>query len=89
MYTVNLYLKVRLACRAGMSQRKAARHFNVSRDSVAKMLAMSAPPGDRRQKPIKRPKVDGDHETYRKHVNAHFHSSVPPPRCSGLVPAIL
>jgi len=56
---VDLYLKVRLACAEGMSQREAARHFNISRDSVAKMLAFSAPPGYRRQKPIKRPKLDG------------------------------
>jgi transposase len=56
---VDLYLKVRLACGEGMSQREAARHFNISRDSVAKMLAFSVPPGYRRQKPIKRPKLDG------------------------------
>ena len=56
---MDLYLKVRLACGEGMSQREAARHFNISRDSVAKMLAFSVPPGYRRQKPIKRPKLDG------------------------------
>lgn len=74
---MDLYLKVRLACGEGMSQREAARHFNISRDSVAKMLAFSVPPGYRRQKPIKRPKLDGfteiidawldgDRETHRK-----------------------
>ncbi|PHP26273.1 helix-turn-helix domain-containing protein, partial [Limimaricola cinnabarinus] len=42
---MDLYRKVRLACAEGMSQRKAARHFNISRDSVAKMMAFSAPPG--------------------------------------------
>ena len=56
---MDLYLKVRLACGEGMSQREAARHFNISRDSVRKMLAFSVPPGYRRQKPIKRPKLDG------------------------------
>jgi transposase len=56
---VDLYVKVRLACADGMSQREAARHFNISRDSVRKMLAFSVPPGYRRRKPIRRPKLDG------------------------------
>jgi transposase len=56
---VELYLKVRLACAEGMGQREAARHFNISRESVRKMLAFSVPPGYRRHKPIKRPKLDG------------------------------
>nr|WP_263289455.1 IS21 family transposase [Tateyamaria pelophila] len=42
-----------------MSQRELARHFNISRDSVRKMLAFSSPPGYRRTKAIKRPKLDG------------------------------
>ncbi|WP_254696969.1 helix-turn-helix domain-containing protein [Octadecabacter sp. SW4] len=36
---MELYLKVRLARSEGMSQRDLARHFNISRDSVRKMLA--------------------------------------------------
>jgi transposase len=56
---VDLYLKVRLACSEGMSQREAAKHFNLSRDSVRKMLSFSVPPGYRRQAAIKRPKLDG------------------------------
>ena len=48
IYTVELYLKVRLACADGMSKRAAARHFNISRDTVEKMLAFSVPPGYRR-----------------------------------------
>jgi len=56
---VDLYRKVRLACAEGMSQREAARHFGISRDSVQKMLAYSVPPGYRRTAPIKRPKLDG------------------------------
>jgi transposase len=40
-----MYREVRLACAEGMSQREAARHFNISRDSVRKMLAFSVPPG--------------------------------------------
>ncbi|QPZ93255.1 IS21 family transposase [Thioclava electrotropha] len=59
MFTVDLYRKVRLACAEGMSQREAARHFGISRDSVQKMLAYSVPPGYRRKAPIKRPKLDG------------------------------
>jgi transposase len=58
IYTVELYLKVRLACSEGMSRRQAAKHFNISRDSVAKMMAYSTPPGYQRQSPIRRPKLD-------------------------------
>jgi transposase len=54
-----LYRKVRLACADGMSARAAARHFNISRDTVEKALAFSIPPGYRRTAPIKRPKLDG------------------------------
>ncbi len=56
---MDMYRKVRLACAGGMSQREAARHFNISRDSVAKMMAFSVPPGYRRQAAVKRPKLDG------------------------------
>ena len=56
---MELYRKVRLACAEGMSQREAARHFGISRDSVCKMLAFSVPPGYRRTAPVKRPKLDG------------------------------
>lgn len=56
---MDMYRKVRLACAEGMSQREAARYFNMSRDSVAKMMAFSAPPGYRRQLAVKRPKLDG------------------------------
>jgi transposase len=55
---VELYRKVRLACRDGMSERAAARHFGVSRQSVRKMLQFSVPPGYRRTAPVRRPKLD-------------------------------
>ncbi|MBC7147631.1 IS21 family transposase (plasmid) [Sulfitobacter pontiacus] len=59
MYTVDLYLKVRQAhFQDGLSGRQIARDFGVSRDSVAKMLAYSEPPGYRRTAPIRRPKLD-------------------------------
>lgn len=58
IYTVELYLRVRLACSEGMSRRQAAKHFNISRDSVSKMLSYSTPPGYQRQSPIRRPKLD-------------------------------
>jgi hypothetical protein len=77
IFTVDLYRKVRLACAEGMSQREATRHFNISRDSVSKMMAFSVPPGYRRTAPVKRPKLDaftgiidgwleGDREVHRK-----------------------
>ncbi len=59
IFTVDLYRKVRLACAEGMSQREAARHFGISRDSVRKMLSFSVPPGYRRRAEIRRPKLDG------------------------------
>ena len=55
---MELYLRVRLACANGMSGRQAARHFNISRESVRKILSYSEPPGYRRQKPVRRPKLD-------------------------------
>src|SRR3546814_104902 len=58
IYTVELYREVRVACGNGMTQREAARHFNISRDSVRKMLSYSTPPGYRRQAPVRRPKLD-------------------------------
>ena len=59
MHTVELYRKVRLACRDGMSERAAGRHFGISRESVKKMLCFSVPPGYRRTAPVRRPKLDG------------------------------
>ena len=56
---MELYRKVRLACRDGMSERAAARHFGISRESVRKMLEFSFPPGYRRTAPVRRPKLDG------------------------------
>ena len=56
---MELNRKVRLACREGMSERAAARHFGVSRESVRKMLEFSVPPGYRRTAPVRRPKLDG------------------------------
>ena len=38
---MDLHQKARLACAEGMSQREAARHFNISRDRVSKMMAFS------------------------------------------------
>lgn len=56
---MELYLKVRQAhFQDGLSGRKIARDFGISRDSVSKMLAYSEPPGYRRTAPIKRPKLD-------------------------------
>ena len=42
-----------------MSERAAARHFGVSRESVRNMLEFSVPPGYRRTAPVRRPKLDG------------------------------
>ncbi|SEO43058.1 helix-turn-helix, Psq domain [Paracoccus alcaliphilus] len=55
---MELYLRVRQACATGMSQRQAATAFNISRDTVAKMMMFSVPPGYRRTADVKRPKLD-------------------------------
>jgi transposase len=41
-----------------MSQREAAKTFNISRDTVRKMMSFSVPPGYRRQARVRRPKLD-------------------------------
>ena len=56
---MELYRKVRLACRDGMSAREAARQFGISRESVTKMMSFSVPPGYRRTAPVRRPKLEG------------------------------
>ena len=56
---MELYRKVRLAVREGMSERAAAAHFGIARESVRKMLRFSVPPGYRRMARVRRPKLDG------------------------------
>ncbi len=59
MYDVGLYGKVRLAChRDGMSARRAALHFGINRRTVDKILKHSVPPGYRRTRAPRRPKLD-------------------------------
>ncbi len=59
MYRVDLYARVRRACRVnGMSTREASRAFGVDRKTVRKMLSFSVPPGYRRSAPPRRPKLD-------------------------------
>ena len=46
MYRVDLYARVRRACRVeGMSTREASRVFGLDRKTVRKMLSFSVPPG--------------------------------------------
>ena len=57
MYTVDLYLRVRLACHVdGLSQREAASRFGIARDGEED-AGHSEPPGYRRRQPPKRPKL--------------------------------
>ena len=58
MYRVDLYARVRRARRVeGMSTREASRVFGLDRKTVRKMLSFSVPPGYRRDKPTRRPKL--------------------------------
>jgi transposase len=60
MKRVELYGRVRHAVIVqGMSRRQTARVFGVDRRTVDKMVAFSVPPGYRRTKPVKCPKLDG------------------------------
>ncbi|HEX7565741.1 MAG TPA: IS21 family transposase [Bradyrhizobium sp.] len=59
MKVVELYGRVRFAVqREGLSNREAARRFGIDPRTVAKMLLFSVPPGYRRSRPPKRPKLD-------------------------------
>ena len=59
MYRVDLYARVRHACRIKkMSVHEASRVFGVDRKTVRKMLSFSVPPGYRRSAPPRRPKLD-------------------------------
>ena len=58
MYRVEMYARVRRACRVeGMSTREASRVFGLDRKTVRKMLSFSVPPGYRRSAPPRRPKL--------------------------------
>ena len=60
MYGVELYAAVRLAVvDEGLSHHEAGRRFGIDRRTVKKILSYSAPPGYRRTKPVRRPKLDG------------------------------
>ena len=58
MKTVELYARVRRAVLVeGKSRRAVAREFGLARKTIGKMLEYSLPPGYRRQKPVRRPKL--------------------------------
>ena len=67
MYRVEMYARVRRACRVeGMSTREASRVFGLDRKTVRKMLSFSVPPGYRRGKPptaAEAGSVHGDHRS--------------------------
>ena len=59
MYRVDLYARVRRACRVdGMSVHEASRVFGLDRKTVRKMLKFSVPPSYRRRSSPRRPKLD-------------------------------
>ena len=60
MYGVEFHAAVRLAVvDEGLSHREASRRFGVGRRTIRKMLSHSAPPGYRRTKSVRCPKLDG------------------------------
>ena len=59
MYKVELYGRVRRDVQVeGKSERQVAREYGLARETVRKMMKYPAPPGYRRQQPVKRPKLD-------------------------------
>ena len=55
---MEVYARVRRAVQVdGVSVRRAAREFGLSRKTIRKMLAFSVPPGYQRKKPVARPKL--------------------------------
>ena len=59
MYRVELYVQVRRSVYVeGLSEREAARRFGIARETVRKMLRYRIPPGYRRNKPVRRPKLE-------------------------------
>ena len=56
---MELYAEVRRSVYVeGLSERAAARRFGLARETVRKMLRYRLPPGYRRVKPVRRPKLD-------------------------------
>ena len=56
---MELYAQVRRSVYVeGLSEREAARRFGLARETVRKMLRYATPPGYRRSKPVRRPKLD-------------------------------
>ena len=56
---MEIYGRIRRAVLVeGKSERTVAREFGVARETVRKMLRYAVPPGYRRQRPARRPKLD-------------------------------
>ena len=90
MYRVEMYARVRRACRVeGMSTREASRVFGLDRKTVRKMLSFSVPPEYRRSTPRRRPKLDAfrgiidrileDDRTSHHKQTAHGEAHLRPP----------
>jgi len=78
MFTVELYAKIRRAVMVdGLSRREASRRFGIHRNTIAKMLQFSIPPGyRRRERPVSKKLgayilwidavLDGDRSVHKK-----------------------
>jgi transposase len=70
MYRVELYAQVRRSVIVeGLSEREAVKRFGLARETVRKMLRYRIPPGYRRSKPVRRPKLE-IHAAHGRHVLA-------------------
>ena len=90
---MELYAAVRLAVvEEGLSHREAGRRFGIDRRAVKKMSGYSVPPGYRRTKPVRRPKLDvqtnvpnikPNSNLYRAHVLGRPFNPLIAPRLRG------
>ena len=65
---MEIYARVRRAVLVeGKSRRAVAREFGLARKTISKMLEYSLPPGYRRQKPVRRPKLAAVARRDRRH----------------------
>ena len=90
MYRVELYAQVRRSVIVeGLSEREAVKRFGLARETVRKMLRYRIPPGYRRNKPVRRPKLEaftGIINLVPQTPDSHFDRHAPDPLRQDTIP---